>query len=206
MAKGKINWPVIKDRLTTKVQTDIPRLKKYLVSDLRIIIDNEGWKQFEDPSTNKPFADVAVFLTTRFPSGIGCGQMDGMLTYEGVMDMAREEDTAVYSVLAKHAPKGKSGRKRKGEQIEYARIQLNRRQPTRNVLAARLAQEKPRFMESFERGEYKSIRAAAEAAGLVKPGHDPLARAKSYYRKMTTEQRTVFHEWLKTKEAKSLGR
>lgn len=47
---------------------------------------------------------------------------------------------AVYSVLAKHAPKGKAGRKRKGEEITCARTSFDRtRSRNPNVLAARLA-------------------------------------------------------------------
>lgn len=205
----QINWATIKDRLARYVQTDGSRIKNDLMKDLGFVVKHEGWKHFEDPATGKPFENVGVFLQTRFPPGVGCGQCNGMLTYDQVLGFCDEGiDKSLYNLLLKYAPpKAKAGRKKKGEVIGAARHQLQRHGThRRNVLGVRLAEEKPAFFDAYQRGEYKSIRAAAEAAGLVKPGHDPLARTKSYYRKMTPEQRSEFHAWLKTKEAKSLPR
>jgi hypothetical protein len=70
-----------------------------------------------------------------------------------------------------------------------------RRKNAKTVLEVRLAQECPSFYRAFLDGEYKSIRAAAEAAGLVKPGHDPLARLKNYWRRATAAARAEFLRW-----------
>jgi hypothetical protein len=52
------------------------------------------------------------------------------------------------------------------------------------VLSVRLAQEHPKFYEAYMRGDYKSVTAAAIAAGLLKDNGN-MRRAKSAFRKMT---------------------
>jgi hypothetical protein len=62
------------------------------------------------------------------------------------------------------------------------------------VLKVRLAQEKPEYYEAYIRREYKSVTAAAAAAGLIKDDAD-LRRAKSAFRKMSASQRQELLEW-----------
>jgi hypothetical protein len=50
------------------------------------------------------------------------------------------------------------------------------------VLASRLQQEHPTYYQGYLDGEHNSITAAAEAAGLVPHGHDPLKRLKNISR------------------------
>jgi hypothetical protein len=60
-----------------------------------------------------------------------------------------------------------------------------------------MAQEKPSYYDAFKRREYKSVTAAAAAAGLTKNiAHT--RRAKSGCRNLTEpEERQEFLEWLK---------
>jgi hypothetical protein len=64
-----------------------------------------------------------------------------------------------------------------------------------------LAQEKPSFFAAFERGEYGSVHAAAEAAGLIKRSNDPLPRLKSFWNRASRKDRQAFLKWV-TAEAK----
>jgi hypothetical protein len=65
------------------------------------------------------------------------------------------------------------------------------------VLEVRLAQEKPSYYDAYSRGEYKSVTAAATAAGLLKNNAD-MRRAKSGCRNLTEpKERQEFLEWLK---------
>jgi hypothetical protein len=73
----------------------------------------------------------------------------------------------VVDVLAREAPKGKPGRKKAGEEIGAVRHQLDRHgKNTHGVLQAKLAQRHPDVWADYLAGKFKSVRAAAESAGL----------------------------------------
>ena len=61
----------------------------------------------------------------------------------------------------------------------------------RDYLLARLKRDRPDIFAALERGEYRSARAAAKAAGIV---HDlpPLAYLHRYWKKASTEERRAF--------------
>jgi hypothetical protein len=201
MSEKKINWKTLKLRLSDRVAKDGHAVKNLLANDLEFLIEHQGWSQFLDIETEKPFASIADFLLAAFPAGVGCGQNRNNLTYEDVMTLCHDRPI-IYDLMAKHAPNRGRGRPKKMEENCSARS-INRghaKANTSNVLSARLAQEKPKFYEAFRRGEYRSIRAAAEAAGLVKPGHDPLMRCKAYYKKLDAKQRKKFLAWVETLE------
>jgi hypothetical protein len=68
---------------------------------------------------------------------------------------------------------------------------------TKTILSVRLAQDKPKFYDAYLLGEYKSITAAATAAGILKDDVN-LRRAKSAFRKMTAAQRKEFLAWVRS--------
>jgi hypothetical protein len=67
------------------------------------------------------------------------------------------------------------------------------------VLSVRLAQEHPKYYEAYLRGDYRSVTAAAIAAGLLKNDVN-LRRLKSAWRKATAPEREQFLEWIKTEQ------
>ena len=67
---------------------------------------------------------------------------------------------------------------------------------SRAVLMARLAQEYPKYFDAFTSGEYKSLRAAVEAAGLMKPAKKPISRLKSTWNRASPKDRKEFLKWL----------
>lgn len=109
----------------------------------------------------------------------------------------------VYRTLASNAPRARPGRKKAGSPIGVILHQFSRH-ATHSVahLAIRLAQEKPDFFAAFERGEYRSIRAAAIAAGLVASANVPLPRMKFFWKKASKKDREAFLKWIKTDDAK----
>ena len=73
----------------------------------------------------------------------------------------------------------------------------------KQALAIRLAQEKPKFYERLTSGEFKSVTAAATAAGLLDhENRANLRRAKSAFRKMSKEERAEFLKWMKSDDAR----
>jgi hypothetical protein len=130
------------------------------------------------------------------------------ITYEEALKLT-EGAADVHRVLSKNAPNrskdgGRSSNrvKKKKNQDGVRSVDVARGGMTKPVLVARLAQEHPKVYEAYLRGDYRSIRAAAEAAGLVNPGNEPLNRLKSNWRKATKREREEFLEWLNTEEAK----
>jgi hypothetical protein len=106
----------------------------------------------------------------------------------------------VVDALARNAPKGKRGGDRRSEEAKTNQkgvptFDRNGTTKTKPVLEAKLAERHPEVWEGYLNGEYTSVRAAAEAAGLVRPANDPVARLKSNWRKATAAQRRAFLTW-----------
>ena len=63
-----------------------------------------------------------------------------------------------------------------------------------DYLAARIKRDRPDIAERVEAGEYRSIRAAAIDAGIVKPPC-PVRQGRRAFSKMTADQRAEFLIW-----------
>jgi hypothetical protein len=199
MRKAKLteaNYKAIRDHLFDRIHKTGQDAKNDFPNILRTAIETEAWKHFTD-GDGKPFANLVAWLHYSFPLGLGMGQGRHVISYEDALQLT-EGAPDVHRVLAQNAPKGKPGRKKTCErEIAAPTQQFDRhRKPNGTaVLSARLAQEKPTFYEAYLRGEYKTITAAAMAAGLLRDDGN-LRRAKSAFRKMTSEQRAEFLAWI----------
>jgi hypothetical protein len=63
---------------------------------------------------------------------------------------------------------------------------------TTAVLQAKLVERHPAAWADYLAGKYKTVRAAATAAGLVKDANNPLARLLSNWKNATPEERQAF--------------
>ena len=171
--------------------------KRSMPSLIREAYKTECWREVVR-ANGKPFDSFADWLITPPPIGCGLGCTRDAFTYDELLEACESSAPDVAKILAQERPKGKAGRKKKAdEEIDGAHHQFRNSGTTRQTLTARLQREKPAHYQAFLDGKHASIRAAAEACGLVKPGHDPVMRAKAYAKKMTKEQRKEFLEWLK---------
>lgn len=66
-------------------------------------------------------------------------------------------------------------------------------------LRSRLAQEAPDVLERMKAGEFRSVRAAAREAGIIKD-KTPLEKAQWAWGKLTQQERQEFLEWIRTTE------
>lgn len=205
MAKRKkLNYEVLQRRIFDRIHKTGEQIKLDLPNALRRVIEVEMWRHFTDDN-GEQFGNIAEWLHYHFPNGCSMatnGEGNTAITYVDAMNLTQESAPDVYKVLAKHAPKAKPGRPKIGPRGPILdrcnRVGADRKQ----TLAARLAEKYPKYFDAYQAGKYKTIRAAAEAAGLVQPGHDPLKRLKSYWKKADAKQRAEFRKWLRTKEAK----
>jgi hypothetical protein len=67
---------------------------------------------------------------------------------------------------------------------------------TASRLLRRLARPHPDILARYEAGEFKSVRAAAKEAGIVKDS-PAAARIQSAFKKLNDEERREFIAWLK---------
>lgn len=194
------NYKAILTHLFDRIHRTGEEIKNDFPNLLRTAIETEAWKHFKD-NEGKPFENLVVWLQYTFPNGAGLGHGRNAITYKEALALT-EGHAEVHRILAKHAPKGKAGRKKQNGDRTVAILDRHTGHMHKPVLVARLAQDFPDVYEAYLRGEYRSVRAAAEAAGLVKPGNDPMARLKSNWNKATASQRKEFLEWIKSEKAK----
>jgi hypothetical protein len=133
-----------------------------------------------------------------WPNGASMGLGRHALSYEDAVQLTKEAAPDVHRLLLENALKEKPGPRNGNELTASTRlIDRNHKSRTRQVLSIRLAQEYPKYYEGWMRGEYRSVTAAATAAGLLKNDVN-LRRAKSAFRKMTVDERKEFLKWIKT--------
>jgi hypothetical protein len=193
------NLPVIKKHLERAIHAGGESVNNDLPNQLRTAIEAKIWEHYSDHE-GKPFTTLREWLEYAWPPGCGLGRGRHTLNWEELQQLCGRspEHADVARFLDQNAPKGKAGRPKKGqEKIGAARPQFSRHGTKRTgVLRVRLAEGFPDYYDAYQRGEYKSVRAAAEAAGLVKPGHDALARLKNYWKRASAGQRKAFLTWV----------
>lgn len=208
MTKDQIE--TLKRRIWEKVSEGGYDVNLYLLNDLYTAAVNEIYKQ-ELNVNGKPFETLGEWMLHP-PPGLDIPQRsDGtskLISYDQIRMLAQSHHPDLLALIDSNPPpKGKrGGDKRSAKAEEENNVPRGTMKTggtfTRATLASRLATEHPKFYQGFRNGTYKSIRAAAEAAGIVKPGHDPLMRLKAYWKKANSEQKEAFRKWLKTSEAK----
>jgi hypothetical protein len=194
------NYNAIRDHIFDRIHKTGEQVKNDFPNLLRTAIETEAWKHFTD-GEGKPFSNLVEWLVYTFPNGASMGQTKHSITYEETLKLT-EGVPDVHRVLAQNVPKRKPGPKQNnGKELNPSSdLIIKRSGGSSAVLSIRLAQDKPKFYDAYLRGEYKTISAAATAAGLVKDDLN-LRRAKSAFRMMTNAQRKEFLGWIKSPEA-----
>lgn len=127
---------------------------------------------------------------------------------DGVHDLVKKgaKGKIPYAVVAdaKANPlRPRPGRPKKGEE-KGADGTIKHGTNCASTLARRLLRDAPEIFARLESGEFKSVRAAAIAAGIVKPP-TPLQVAQRAFRKLTSEEREEFVSWMKKEAGESDG-
>ena len=190
-----------------------------LLDLLATVVEREDWKRLE--SEDGVELDFYRYITEPFPVGIGWSLEDVQtilklhhkyerpprLDRKKAKQMAKLRDT-VERLLTK--PQRTNSEARQGNQNarksenETDNISLVSDEKTgygtsASYLKSRLARDAPEILERKRQGEFKSYRAAAIAAGIVKPdtGLDLLKKA---WRKADADERAHFLEWTQALE------
>lgn len=195
------NYNAIRDHIFDRIHKTGEQVKNDFPNLLRTAIETEAWKHFSD-NEGKPFGNLVQWLEYTFPNGASMGVGRHALTYEEALKLTEGVED-VHRVLAKNAPVDHGGRPKKNAQETSVSTPKFSRGSSKaaNVLSVRLAQDKPKYYDGYLRGDYRTITAAAMAAGLLKDDLN-LRRAKSAFRKMTETERAEFLKWMKTGDVK----
>lgn len=98
-------------------------------------------------------------------------------------------------VLANAAPLAKHGGERKQDAVKQGDNVTLKRGNQSTYLAARIKRDHPEIVKRIEAGEFKSMRAAAISAGIIKV-KTPLDLLKSIWAKADSKDRESFLNWI----------
>jgi hypothetical protein len=134
-------------------ESDTLTLKRFL----RLMEEHEGYKALTD-ARGETFRSYRAFCEARHPIGLGYDpEMLQLVIDERKAAQAR---ASTAGPLAAHGEIG-NGRSRDSVSISNGKRDAD-------YLTARIARDRPDILERMKAGEYKSVRAAAIDAGIVK--------------------------------------
>jgi hypothetical protein len=198
------NFEAIRNQLFDRIHKTGEEMKNDFPNKLRRAIETEAWRHFSDLE-GKPFTNLVDWLAYTFPNGASMGEGKNAITYQEAIDLCKEHPE-VQTALRTNAPNSGHGgdrRSQKAKLYQGAVRHLDRHAThAKALLAIRLAQENPEIYKAFENGKYTSLRAAAEAAGIVKRSNDPLPRLKSFWTRASRKEQREFLKWIKAQEKK----
>jgi|HubBroStandDraft_6_1064221.scaffolds.fasta_scaffold569210_2 hypothetical protein len=193
------NFEAMRDHLWNRIHRTGEEMKNDFPNLLRRAVETEAWSHFTN-AEGKPYPGLVEWLHGGWPGGCMMGTGKDVLTIEEALKLT-EGHPEVHRALTDNASKARVG-KPKGP-VALILKQLNHRcGRSAVVLGMRLREEHPDFYEKWERGEFKTLRAAAIAAGLVKSANVPLPRLKYFWSKAGKKDREAFRKWMDSKEAK----
>lgn len=154
------------------------------------IINEKMWRYVE-PRGRDPFKSFYDFATWRLPDGLGA-PMDRLLRicqeHQEATDLLRRE----MPPLAGHGINQHNERHAGVDNIKSS----EQGGTSSTYLIARLARDQPELLEQIGPDKpYKSARAAAIAAGIVKVP-TPLDQGKKAFNRMDDESRCEFAKWI----------
>lgn len=185
------NYDAIRSHLFNRIHRTGEEIKNDFPNILRMAIEEEAWRNFTR-GDGTPFKDLVEWLHYSFPNGLSMGGGRHVISYEDALQLTKTTPD-VHRVLLENRP-NLSGKKK--STLSTAFIQPKNVQASAYSLSVRLAQQYPKYYEAYMRGEYKSITAAAIAAGILQNNVN-LRRCKSAYGKLTEDERKEFETWRK---------
>jgi hypothetical protein len=146
-----------------------------------------GWKEFVTPlDDHVQYTRFEDFVTTKPVRGLGATMALLRNLCRDHQDVQRELDK-VAGPAAKHG----------GSREEQGSVSTLVGKRDSAYLSRRLLRDAPEIFAALERGEFKSVRAAAKSAGLI---HEPttLEQFQRLWLKLTPDERLSCLRWMKT--------
>ena len=198
-----------------------PEVVAMLPQHLDEIRRSELYRQWRRSDGGK-FETFQECVEAQQPHGLGLGQYRQWITpfqvYHLCDGYADLQKALRPFVLDRLPAMGANGRPKKGDAGNPDNVRVSQFGNGEEYLLRRLkkhdAQHGTEFAVKWARGEYKSVRKAEIAAGIVTPktggrplkkDEDPVEMVKRYWARATGRQRSQIRVWLRSKEAKVLS-
>lgn len=149
-------------------------------------VKHQGWKELQD-AKRKPFQSLADFCKAKRPHGLGrnCEEIDALLQ-EGAAKRTAQAMAGDDKVKPLAEPNTTNQHNRAVDDVNG--------RPAGNstaYLVRRLKRDRPDVAEALARGEYRSARAAAKAAGIVRDP-SPLDLLRRAWKRASKKEREAF--------------
>ncbi len=143
-------------------------LVQILPAKIETFIERRTWEGVNNGVSGEPFQSFYECATTRIPHGLGFDGECKRLTYQEVVRYCELQRSDVAAMMRNEVPElAVSGRPKKGGSRKVDNINLKGgTDPT--YLVRRMKRDAPEIAQALADGEFRSVRAAAIAAGIVK--------------------------------------
>jgi len=178
-------------------------VKVSLPSLLHEAIRDKLWKQLTKADGSR-YRDVVEWLEDGHPNGCMVGAASHYFTRAEVArlieDLGKNKDrTSLLKMLQPtDSRRNANGKRTSNGSPQPAAEKCSEKQ----ILANLLERDHPGFWQGYLNGTYRSVHAAAVAAGIRQDGHNPVKRVKSYWRRATAAERREIRNWLRSKDAR----
>ena len=178
--EGSREWFLLtRDRLKSEMQT--LRSTRQFVQRMFDQMEASGaWKLLTDPQSKRPFRSFDAFCLSR--TGFG---WSAKTIQQRIASMVRPVEEGGVAALRNE----KGGRPRKDENISIGKVVHSGGGNSAAYLIGRLKRDAPEYAERLASGEFRSARAAAIAAGIIKPPPTPFQAVLKLLRKLTAAER-----------------
>jgi len=205
---GSSEWCVSMHRQAMSHIDDAKTRVSWMRLDLKLIRDKQYFAKLKDKAGNV-FADWADYCQYPRPWGLGfsvevadaiIAEDDGNKLITTIKEEVAAQRMATVEPLAKHGAPSASERMERVDKLDDVKFRGADEMGGGNsadYLAARIKRDRPDIAEAVERGEYRSIRQAAIAAGIVKQ-NTPLDTLRRAWRKASEEERAQFRDEIDT--------
>lgn len=148
-----------------------------------------------DDASGKAFASFSEFCRARQPYGLGYDPdvIEAIKAEEKNLTLAALKEEMIERARA--APlKGHGGKRSRDDEDDGQVEHINLGGTSAEYLARRLARDAPEILNRLEAGEFKSVRAAAKEAGIVK-APEPGRMLRRWWGEADQATRLEFLEW-----------
>jgi hypothetical protein len=207
MARKQIDVDALRERAFRMAQSGLQSARE-LASAIEQLHDYDGpdgWKKAERPDGTK-FKTFREYAAYRNPPGLGFNADDGAASVDAIVSRLIQFDRNRPAIkhLGGSVRSNNSDAKRgaaNGRSRDKISAPKSCQAPSSTSvagLADRLQRDFPKVWAAYENGEYRTVNAAARAAGIVPDRHDPVCEARQAWNRMTKAQRKAFREMVRS--------
>lgn len=194
--RGSREWAVAVRREIQTALEDVNKDAEYLEDMACAMRKFEGWKQLAGRD-GLPFSSYEGFCVAPRPEGLGYRAID----IDRIVDERKARSVQERALRAK--PLALHGGVGRGRDRGYI-ITSKQRGTDPDYLTARIARDRPDILERMKAGEFKSVREAAIAAGIIKT-LTKLEEVKRLAGKLTKSGKSSLVRWLMFELGESEG-